>query len=178
MKEVSAIEAIGALIIRLLMITLLIQGILFLPNIIFALQDYDAAQPYQLLNIIQTIVMIIGSILVWAFALKIVRLIAPNTTDEPISMEISGHDLIAMGTFLIGLYFLVSHLPRAVAYTFVEFCLFTETRADRFQSGLTRDLISSWLIVLLALLIAFRPKDLAKLFGYLRNFRPTTANRD
>lgn len=91
---------------------------------------------------------------------------APNP-----QLGIDAEMLVVVGSFLIGINFLVEYGPRAVMGT-VSTLYENMKRADHeppFSGGhVVRDLAGPWAIVVAACLLAFGARGMGRLFGWLR----------
>lgn len=85
------------------------------------------------------------------------------------------HELVGVGVFLVGFWFVLERGPRAIADTAtVLVAIMTETEAERLSSPVIRSvpdyrLILQWIGVLVALAAMLRARDVGRLFGWLRN---------
>jgi hypothetical protein len=92
---------------------------------------------------------------------------------------LSAEDLLMIGSFLIGFWFLLAHLAPALLGTGMAIWSTKELSQDIRNVAWTllqAPFVTDWLNVLVALFLTFRARDIARMFVWLRNAnRPPVA---
>ncbi len=112
----------------------------------------------------------------WIYSPQLSRMVYKPRESEGVNIAVSAEHLVMIGSFLIGGYYLVGHIPQLCAELIVIFL--ERAKEDTSLTGQlgvirpapwgSRELISEGLIVIAALFMTFRPSMLARLFSALR----------
>lgn len=106
----------------------------------------------------------------WAFARPITHIVAPireaGEADPPKSTE----DFVALGSFLIGLFHITTQAPHAISETINAIYVLSRREPGAPPSWPIHvdDIATAWLVTLVALFLTFRPRQIARLFAYVR----------
>ncbi len=168
--QIPAIQALTIVIVRVLAAWWFFTGLAgYMPF----LARMEIHPPDEIWFNAYYLFLIVLSALVWFWARPISAAVLPDGADTGIEMSgIRGSDLVSIGSFLIGLYYLLHAAPEmvrnVVAYGF--------DGASGSPAG--------WVFILtptvltgVALLLMFRARDMGRLFTWLRE-AGTAQNRD
>lgn len=170
-RDLTLAHVIGILIVRIGAAWLTISG---LTNLLWLLPSLGIGLDYDRVNLSSAVfdAFWVGLGLVfWIFAPAAVAKLAPKLLAEAAVRPADMFDYVAIGSFLIGAFHLVEHVPpTAVRTAAVLFDAFQRrARYDDVPPSIDfTGLASNWLVCAVALFLTLRPTDLAKLFVWLR----------
>jgi len=174
----TPVHAIIVVIIRLWAASVIITFVGALPfYAVSELFSGDGGTAYSIALLVNNFIWMIVGIIAWVGAPKLSQL--AYRADESSKVEIGVHadDLVMIGSFLIGGYYLVQYVPEmfvSLGAAFIEFQhaeptqlvepqkrLVTSYSAQEFYTDASIIAIASWM--------AFRPAHIAHLFSKLRS---------
>lgn len=121
--------------------------------------------------LINAAIWISGALAGWCLAPPLSRLVVPRAASDNLQITMGAEDFVAVGSFLIGGVFLVRTAPDLLAVLVNILGSFATRETDapppdiHYQS---RQLISAVVTVAVALFLTFKPRDIAKMFVWLR----------
>lgn len=114
-------------------------------------------------------------LLAWMVAPALARRIYPQPEKDDIRIDLDARTLVATGSFLIGMFFLMTALPallvdaaRAVLWLSNSPDVAAAEQRPMRNPALTGSMLENSVLVLPGAVIAFRPCDLARIFSWLR----------
>jgi hypothetical protein len=160
------LNAIAVIMVRILAAYVLFQalaGLAMVAGFSFSAETDEAAR----LAMIATVVIystgfVVGTLL-WAFSRRMARRISEGLADQ--QQTINAEDLVAAGSFLIGLFWFATGVPDVLSSLYSYFSLFRQGFPVQFGGGL---LISSLASMLLGLLIMVGHRRIVCLFRFIR----------
>jgi len=174
----TGVQAIIVVLIRLWAAGVFIGALLSLPSIIDAIMtpnlETDLLTKSYFFNTF--ILFLIGGA-VWFLARWMANRIAPNSTGQDIAFNVDADTLVAIGSFLIGANYLITYgvrLLRAVSYAFLvragETFEITGQLGALHQKAINwEELTTNLFVVIVALIMMFRPAYLVRIFNWLRS---------
>lgn len=171
-------QGLAIVLLRVYAFTWIVGGAYrFLVPVLWNLLDKQAfaqTKSYYLFNTSSFALYLTLGIVVWFAAAPLGKRIG-RQIPETAAPEISGDALVAIGSFLIGLYFFIEYGAKALgATTTLAIEMAKQTDAERLAQApilMANDwanLAGNWAIAVLALVLAFRAQGVAHLFGWLR----------
>ena len=170
----SATHAILVLIIRLWAAGIIISGITSLSFFLYS--TLDNTQNY-IAPILNYGVWFLSGVTVWISAPLLSRLAYPVRSENVIKVDINADQLVAIGSFLIGAFYLAKFGPQLLidlGWWFVH--LAGQDPIEDGQLGTLRRYAIEWrstlsnlLIITVASWMAFRPAHIAKFCSWLRS---------
>lgn len=114
------------------------------------------------------------AVVIWICARPIGRWVGSAiAVAEPV-VTFSAGQIVAVGSFLIGVFFVVEYAPQAAMDTVISLAKHARTSdAERLYGSSVdlynlRQLTKNWAVVIAALALAFRARDIGRLFAWLR----------
>lgn len=168
----TAIQALGVLIVRLWSLATIVASISVGIQYFFAVSA-GSSNEYFVQSAIASAVWALAGLAAWFAAPWFAR----RLISEPaaISVSLTAFDLVALGSFLIGGFYLVEYVPQlatTIGAISVEMARSPEDADLAEMAGKVvfelRDLAAQALIVAVALFLTLRPRDFAILFSRLR----------
>ncbi len=169
----TPIEAIGTLLIRLWAAATVIFNLPLVFLYVSASNDSD--DQIDLYITMYYPGMVLFGLILWVYAAKIAKVFSPKMHEHGIELAFNPTDLVTIGSFLIGLSYLVDPFPTALIQTFSLIYQFSQDDGHfrDFSWDITK-LIEQWVIALVALGLTLRPRDIARMFMWLRSAGPRT----
>lgn len=183
----TPVNAILALIVRLWAAGVLLSStitVLHFP--VFFGAEWAALNSYDIRNFTSTVFMFFVGVAVWIFAPRIAKSVHVSDHDDGIRMDVSADTLIMIGSFLIGLFYLVQHVPVLlldIGYMSVDIIQhdssITSARTDlQLERWNVERALRGAGIIFVASWMAFRPSHLARVFSWLRSAGQYDHSRD
>ncbi len=171
------LHALAVLIVRVWALTTVIEAIGSIPFYWVSLaSNNDGASSWAITSLIASFVWIVVGILAWFIAPRLASRILPNQSADPLKLSITADELVMLGSFLIGGFYLAQYVPTLIIS--IGSFIIEAGRQDPalpYWAGQlwshridSQSLASNFLIVLVALWMAFRPSHVAHFFAQLR----------
>jgi len=139
--------------------------------IVFFTQSQPAVQSFEVYTfmVFYVIFYLTIGIVIWAISKWLGKIMLPGNKEEISIPENS--DWVAVGTFLIGLYWLVLYLPQALAQTY--YALNVQPGDFKPYPGIKTSInfefiYTHWVVVVFALIIILFSGKKSRFFGWLR----------
>ncbi len=153
----TAIEAITMVIIRVLAAYWFFTTMAGYIPFVFALGGEALLHAYYI-----SLICVSGTL--WFLARRIAAWALPADSAGVVDMtSIDARDLLAIGTFLIGLFFFLDTFPAAIQNTL----FYVDASPPIGWDGVGR-LLGPWVLSVVALLIMFRADEISRFFSWLR----------
>ncbi len=167
----SPIEAIGTLIIRLWAASTVIFNLPLVFTYSLA-TEVTQNQLYFFWVFYYPGIVLLGAVF-FVFARHIASVLTPKSSETSIRLTVDATDLVAIGSFLIGLYHLANKLPGTLYQTAFLVIELIQENGYLFDIKFQMDSLAiQWIVVLVALGLTFRPRDIARMFMWLRSVGP------
>ncbi|MEM9616987.1 MAG: hypothetical protein AAF936_03410 [Pseudomonadota bacterium] len=177
----TSVYAIMVVMIRLWAASYVIGALQWAPSsAVMAFGNSDGTvEPYAVASLVGQFMWILVGSVAWFVAPWLARRIYPMGANSPISSSVDATSLVAIGSFLIGIFYLGQYaIPLLVDWGGWLAERMGETPIEEGQLGTLRyntnirdwsDLISNILIVIVACVMTFRPSYLARIFRWLQS---------
>ncbi len=169
----SSIQALTIVLIRLIALTFVFSPLANIvgtfPGYTLPSSDSEEANTYYVYALSMLIAYIGVGVLLWWFSKPISKLIVKGLDHEDPSIDISPPQLVAVGTFLIGIYLVLSVAP-SVALDTAQYVSFLNQypNSSSFWSSRWSEIIADWILLGLGLFLIFRLSGIVNVFNWAR----------
>jgi len=175
----TPIHAIMVLIIRLWAADAIISMIIIIPKFLLYSGDYYSEQNVVLIatSSLHVIVWLAAGVTAWVVAPKLARLVYPAVSDRDVKIEVDAEQLVMIGSFLIGGYYLVQYVPEMfvslgavlIEIRHAEPVPFGEPQKELVTTYSAQEFYSDASVIVVAAWMAFRPAHISRIFSWLRS---------
>jgi hypothetical protein len=168
MNFMTAVQALAVVIIRLWAVGALISalfGVSQMAGLVASGDEMYRNTPFGYLQLATYLLILAFWILVLAYSRRVTMWLVPPVKEADHAVKIEPADLIRIGSFLIGVYYLTQYVPdfmRTVSAAILE------SRQTGMSYGRAVELAVSIIAILIALWLILRTNHLARLFAWLR----------
>ncbi len=174
----TPVHAILIVIIRLWAAGMIIWTIPTLVEIPFYLSDTSGRiVDFELRRFLFAGVLAVSGVFIWVFSNTLAQHVYSARSGDRVDINVSAETLIAIGSFLIGVYYLAQYGPQLIVRLLTTIIVYTrKTAINEYQPFGPVQIPVSWeqialefAIVLTALTLFLKPAYLARIFNWLRN---------
>ncbi len=184
----TPVHAIMILIIRLWAADAIISMIVIIPNFLLYSGSYYSEQNVVLMatSFLHVIAWLAVGVTAWVVAPKLARLVYPAVSDRDVKIEVDAKQLVMIGSFLIGGYYLVQYVPQMIVslgavlieIRHAEPVPFGEPQKKLVTTYSAQEFYTDASVIVVASWMAFRPAHIARIFSWLRSAGQYEARRN
>ncbi len=173
MSTITPVHAIMILIIRLWAASFIITGVWYVGLLVYeALFRLAELQSNPIEHYAYYVFLLFLGAAAWFFARSLAERLCPSRAEDGVTINVSANSLVMIGSFLIGMFYLVKYAPRLASYLITFLIELGQREPDgithigttlNFQ-GVTADAF----VFFVALWMAFKPAHVAQLFSWVR----------
>jgi ribose/xylose/arabinose/galactoside ABC-type transport system permease subunit len=163
----TGLQAIGVVIIRLWAATSVFSGASALASLGVMSVPPSGDRTYFTYSLFDGSMWLAAGIFAWLFARRLAHVITPPSAPSELTISIGADQFAALVSFLIGAFFVVERLPPFIARMATMFLAAARSSPYGTQATAPSDpaeIISELALLLLALLLMLRPRDVARRF--------------
>lgn len=166
----NGLQAIGVLIIRIWAFTMLYPSLSFFVQSLWTAKALSQDSVLAI-SLVETGIWFAISLSAWFLAPTIARRVIPDRDKDTVTLVVGEKELVAIGSFLIGGFFLVSKLPYFLSESlFFVNQLLIQAQAPIGSRGALpwRGLAVETVVLAIVTFLTFRPREVANMFAALR----------
>jgi hypothetical protein len=165
----SALQALGVLIVRLWAASVMITNLSYGVQFVFLRDTDELNRDYYLQSGVWLAAWLAIGIVAWFAAPPAMRRIV-SSREEALSFQVNAFELVALGSFLIGAYYIVAAVPQLATDIFSIFIRVVREPDVKHEIAdhQWRQMAAEALTMVVAAILALRPRDFATLFTQLR----------
>lgn len=174
----TPVQAILVVIIRLWAAKVIISFVANLPfytSVIFSLKE--AHDFLTITTMTNNAIWVVSGVAAWILAPKLARMVAPDTHDTAISINVNADTLVMIGGFLIGCFYLADYLPHLTYDISALFIQFVQQGQNSLHAQDTlygdnfkmESFFKTLLVVIVAVWMIVMPQHIVRFFSWLRS---------
>ncbi len=167
----TGIHALAVLMIRLWAIGAIFGGVSEMVGMAWYSPDEGGADRYFYYSLTDGAIWTFLGLVAWFSARAFAARAIPATRTDELRVSISADDLASLGSFIIGGFYVVEYLPKsaaAIAGAFIAAAGTSTYGSVEIEGIIGREFYSDLVLLGVALVLTFRPQDIANMFSAAR----------